>query len=99
MTAPDFIAELQRKIDELTATREVLETEVGSLRSQVNKCRIHRDELRTNLAASEKQVSALREHVEALLPWAEGNHDGALRCDCDRCSVVTAARAALKEQP
>jgi hypothetical protein len=43
------------------------------------------------IAAAPEMAEALR----AILPWAEGNHDGALECDCSRCETVHAARAAL----
>jgi hypothetical protein len=39
----------------------------------------------------------LADALLALIPWAEGNHHGQLRCDCDRCSAVAEANAALKK--
>jgi len=43
------------------------------------------------IAAAPDLLLALR----AVLPWAEGNHDGAKDCDCDRCLTLRAARAVI----
>ena len=43
------------------------------------------------ITAAPAMLAALR----AVLPWAEGAHDGAKDCDCDRCLTTRAARAVI----
>lgn len=45
----------------------------------------------------EAEVAKLRDLLRGMLDWADGHHHGF--CDCEACSVATAARLVLGDKP